>query len=104
MNENVNVTAADVLAVVSAEPAKVGDLGLRLLSRAGVPVAAAEGQPIGAVLASCGLSLSALQKVVDGLVREDRVVELRGRALWDSYFPGLPANAKGRYFLVSPGE
>ena len=110
-NENVNVTvtvtvtvtAADVLAVVSAEPAKVGDLGLRLLARAGVSVAAAEGQPIGAFLASGGLSLSALQKVVDELVREDRVVELRGRLLWDSYFPGLPANAKGRYFLLAPG-
>jgi hypothetical protein len=93
-------TAADVLAVVSQEPGKVGDLGLRLVATHGVDVTKAQGQPIGKFLAAQGLSLSALQKVVDDLVRDGKVTELRGRALWDQYFPGLPANAKGRYFLT----
>jgi hypothetical protein len=96
------MTPVDVLAVVSEQPCKIGDLGLRLLASQGISVAGAGDQPIGAFLAAQGLSLSALQKVVDELVRSGAVLELRGRELWDRYFPGLPANAKGRYFLL-PG-
>ena len=84
----------DVLAVLSDQPRKVGDLGLLL-----VGAGDAGGEPIGAFLAAKGLSLSALQKVVDELVRDGRAKELRGRELWDTRHPGLEANAKGRYFV-----
>lgn len=89
------LTPERVLKAVTGEPAKVGDLGLRLL-RATAP----EGMPIGQFLATQGLSLSALQSAIDELVRNGQVRELRGRALWDEYFPGLGANAKGRFYVL----
>lgn len=93
------LTERDVLAVVSERPCKVGELGLLVLAAHGVRAAPGDGQPIGAFLASQGLSLSALQKVVDALVTAGRVRELRGRELWDSFQEGLGANAKGRHFV-----
>ena len=87
-------TPEDVLAVLSDQPRKVGDLGLLL-----VGAADAGGEPIGAFLAARGLSLSAVQKVLDGLVSKGLAKELRGRELWDSFQDGLGANAKGRHFV-----
>jgi hypothetical protein len=95
----VELTEQDVLAVVSERPCKVGELGLLVLAAHGVRTVPDAGQPIGAFLAAEGLSLSALQKVVDALVAAGRVRELRGRELWDSFQQGLGANAKGRHFV-----
>jgi hypothetical protein len=92
----VTPTEDDVLAVLSSQPRKVGDLGLLL-----VGATDAGGEPIGAFLAARGLSLSAVQKVVDGLVSDGRARELRGRELWDSFQDGLGANAKGRHFVLA---
>lgn len=93
------LTAQDVLGVVSTQPCKVGDLGLLLVAARGIRAQPAPGQAIGAFLAAQGLSLSALQKVIDSLVTEGKVRELRGRELWDSFQEGLGANAKGRHFV-----
>jgi hypothetical protein len=88
------MTPDDVLAVLSDTPRRIGDVGLLLV---GAPDSG--GEPVGAFLARKGLSLSALQKVVDQLVADGRAKELRGRELWDTRHPGLEANAKGRHFV-----
>ena len=87
---------ADVLGVLSTTPMKVVDLALLL-----VPGAPAPGQVPAAFLAQQGVSLSAVQKVVDGLVREGRAVELSGKALWEGHYPGLGPDARGRHFLLA---
>ena len=89
-------TDVDVLSVLSSQPRKVGDLGLLLV---GAIDSGAE--PVGAFLAARGLSLSAVQKVLDALVADGRARELRGRELWDSFQDGLGANAKGRHFVLA---
>jgi hypothetical protein len=89
-------TAETVLPLLDDQPRRVSDLGLLL-----VGLTDAGEQPVGQVLAARGLSLSALQKVVDELVRAGQVTELRGRELWDSFREGLPPNAKGRWFVRS---
>ena len=88
------VTEQDVLQVLSATPTKVVDLALLLVR--GAP---AEGQVAAAFLAQQGVSLSAVQKVVDALVRDGRAEELSGPALWEGHHPGLGPNARGRHFL-----
>jgi hypothetical protein len=94
------VTPADeVLACVSRTPQSIGDLGLAVASLRGHDPAGAAGEPVGQWLASVGLSLSALQKVVDGLVADERVVEVRGRELWDLQLPTAGTKAQGRYYL-----
>jgi hypothetical protein len=90
----VSLTEDDVLRVLSATPTKVVDLALML-----VPGAPAPGQVPAAFLAQQGVSLSAVQKLVDGLVRDGRAVELSGKALWEERHPGLGADARGRHFL-----
>lgn len=80
--------------MLSATPMKVVDLALLLVR--GAP---ASGQVPAAYLAEHGVSLSAVQKVVDGLVRDGRAVELSGKALWDQRHPGLGPDARGRHFL-----
>lgn len=91
-----NPTEQDVLAVLSTQPRKVGEIGLLL-----VGAASAGTEPIGAFLAVRGLSLSAVQKLVDQLVVQGQARELRGRELWDSFQDGLGANAKGRHFVIA---
>jgi hypothetical protein len=92
----VSVSDADVLAVLSTTPMKVVDLALLL-----VPGAPSPGQVPAAFLAQQGLSLSAVQKLVDGLVRDGRAVELSGKALWDERHPGLGPDARGRHFILA---
>lgn len=91
-----SLTDNDVLAVLSSTPMKVVDLALLLV--AGTP---APGQVPAAFLAQHGISLSAVQKLVDGLVRDGRAVELTGKALWEGHHPGLGPDARGRRFLLA---
>lgn len=90
------MTEDDLLAVLSSTPMKVIDLALLL-----VPGRPAPGQVPAAFLAQQGISLSAVQKMVDGLVRDGRAVELSGKALWDERHPGLGPDARGRHFLLA---
>lgn len=90
-------TEQDVLRVLSATPRKVTDLALALVPGGARP---APGQVVGQFLAQQGISLSAVQQVVDGLVRDRRAVELRGAELWASYQEGLAADARGRHFRL----
>lgn len=86
-------TGPQVLAVMDAQPRKIGDVGLLL-----VGAADSAGMPVGQFLAAHGLSLSALQTTVDNLVRAGLVTELRGQALWEKHLPGLGPEARGRHF------
>ncbi len=97
-------TADEVEALVSAEPRSIADLGVAVLAARGTPMAVEGSQPVGHLLAAAGMSLSALQKVVDGLVNGGRVVEVRGRQLWDLGLPTEGTKSGGRYYLrpVSP--
>ena len=92
-------TAADVLGVVDVSPRTVGDLGIEIAVVHGADRASAQDQPVGQWLAGQGLSLSGLQKVVDGLVHERQVVQVRGRQLWDLALPTEGTKANGRYYL-----
>lgn len=93
------LTPQDVLAVVSRTPLSVGDVGLAVAAAHGHDVEAAVDLPVGQWLASVGVSLSAVQGVIDQLVREGTVVEVRGRALWDLGLPTQGTKASGRYYL-----
>lgn len=92
-------TPADVLAVVSRTPRSIGAVGVSIAAAHGHDPEAAAGHPVGQWLATAGLSLSALQKLVDQLVTEGRVVEVRGRELWDLELPTEGTKATGRYYL-----
>ena len=91
-------TAEHVLAAVSGVPTGIGELGLAVAALHGLE-AEGGGQPVGQRLASVGLSLSALQKVIDELVRDGQVREVRGRDLWDLGLPTQGTKAMGRYYL-----
>ncbi len=91
-------TDKDLLRVLSPTPRKVTDLALALVPGGAAP---AEGQVAGQFLAQQGISLSAVQQVIDGLVRDGRAVELRGAELWASYQEGLAADARGRHFRLA---
>ncbi|MCW2499273.1 MAG: hypothetical protein JWN87_949 [Frankiales bacterium] len=92
-------TPQDVLAVVSRQPRSIGDVGLAIAAAYGHDPATAEGQPVGQWLAALGLSLSAVQKVVDQLVRDGQVVEVKGAQLWALELPTEGTKAQGRYYL-----
>lgn len=92
------VSRDDVLAVVGTTPLSVGALGLAVLERAG-GAPGDQQAPVGQRLASAGLNLSALQKLVDGLVADQLVVEVRGKDLWDRGLPTAGTKAMGRYYL-----
>lgn len=95
----------DVLAVVGTAPMSVGDVGLAVLRHAGVPTEPTDGDDapagVGQRLAAAGLSLSALQRLVDALVTEQAVQEVRGRELWDRGLPTAGTKATGRYYLAA---
>ena len=95
-----NVTPDDLLPVLSRTPQSVGDLGVAIAATQGHDPAAVAGHPVGQWLAAAGLSLSALQKLVDQLVREGLVVEVKGRELWDLDLPTEGTKAMGRYYLL----
>lgn len=81
----------------------MGDLGIALAALHGHDAAGAAQEPVGQWLASVGLSLSALQRVVDGLVRDGLVAEVRGRGLWELGLPTSGTKAQGRYYLSPSG-
>lgn len=101
----VDPTQEDVLAVLSGRPIPIGGLGLALASAAGVPTGP-EGAPVGQRLATAGLSLSGVQRLVDQMVAANLVLELRGKDLWDRGLPTEGTKATGRYYLspTLPGE
>ncbi|MCW2621911.1 MAG: hypothetical protein JWL64_1513 [Frankiales bacterium] len=93
-------TSDDVLSLVSRLPLNISGLGLGIAARHGhVPDEAGE-LPVGQWLASIGLSLSGLQKLVDQLVNDGAVVEVRGGQLWDLELPTAGTKAGGRYYLA----
>lgn len=92
-------TPDEVEAVVSAAPRSIADLGVAVLAARGTPVEIDDARPVGQVLAAAGMSLSALQQVVDGLVNGGRVVEVRGRQLWELGLPTEGTKSGGRYYL-----
>ena len=91
-------TPADVLGVITGLPTGIGELGLTVAALHGSEPTGSE-LPVGQRLASVGLSLSALQKVIDQLVRDGQVREVRGRELWDLGLPTQGTKATGRYYL-----
>lgn len=93
------VTAAEVLSVLSRHPMAIGDIGLAVCAARGSDLGSAE-QPVGQRLAAEGISLSALQKLMDSLVNGAQVVEVRGKHLWDLGLPTEGTKAGGRYFLL----
>lgn len=95
-------TGEQVRAVVGAEPMAIGTIGLELVRRAGGD-AGDEQAPVGQRLAAAGLSLSALQRVVDEMVRDGQLEEVRGMDLWDRGLPTAGTKARGRYYLGAAG-
>lgn len=91
-------TAEQVLSVVSEQPLSIGDVGLAVVRAAGAATGDDEA-PVGQRLAAAGLSLSALQRLVDGMVREGALEEVRGMDLWDRGLPTAGTKARGRYYL-----
>lgn len=92
-------TTDDVLALVSRLPLSISALGLKIAARHGHDPADAEGQPVGQWLASTGLSLSALQSMVDDLVNTGAVIEVRGGQLWEMQLPTAGTKRGSRYYL-----
>lgn len=92
-------TRDDVLAVADATPRAVGGLGLALLERVGADPGDDQA-PVGQRLAAAGLSLSGLQQLVDALVTDGQLVEVRGKDLWDRGLPTAGTKATGRYYLA----
>ena len=98
------LTEQEVLGALTAAPCSVGELGVAVATGHGHDRDPSSDQPIGQWLASVGLSLSALQKLVDVLVRDGRMVEVRGRQLWEMGLPTAGTKAQGRYYLsAAPG-
>lgn len=99
-------TPDEVVAAVGTLPVSIGALGLEVVRRAApgsAAVTADETVPVGQRLAGAGLSLSALQRLVDSLVGEGRLRELRGRELWDLGLPTAGTRATGRYYCSPEG-
>ena len=95
----VTPTAEQVQEVVGTQPLSIGDIGLAVVAAAGAATGE-DGAPVGQRLAAAGLSLSALQRLVDGMVRDGLVEEVRGMALWDRGLPTAGTKARGRYYLA----
>ncbi|MCW2616457.1 MAG: hypothetical protein JWN08_3451 [Frankiales bacterium] len=95
-------TTDDVLGVLSDLPLGIGPLGLEVVRRAGGDLGD-EQAPVGQRLAAAGLSLSALQRLVDAMVADGLVVEIRGKDLWDRGLPTAGTKAMGRYYLAADG-
>lgn len=93
-------TPEQVVAVVGAEPKAIGAIGLELVRERGGDVGTDDAVPVGQRLAAAGLSLSALQRLVDEMVRDGRLEELRGMDLWDRGLPTAGTKARGRYYLA----
>ena len=97
-------TPEQVVAAVGSLPVSIGALGLQVVRDAAGAVDAGpvdESAPVGQRLARAGLSLSALQRLVDALVAEGRLVEVRGKDLWDRGLPTAGTKAMGRYYLAA---
>jgi hypothetical protein len=98
--DHVDPTTEDVLAVLGDLPLGIGPLGLEVVRRAGGELGDDEAAPVGQRLAVAGLSLSALQRLVDELVHDGLVEEVRGGDLWDRGLPTAGTKARGRYYLA----
>ena len=88
----------DVLAVIGDSPLSIAAVGLALVAAAGLDPGA-DGVPVGQRLAAAGLSLSALQGLVDHMAADGLVAEVRGKDLWDRGLPTAGTKATGRYYL-----
>lgn len=88
----------DVLAVVGDAPLSIAAVGLALVVAAGLDPGA-DGPPVGQRLAAAGLSLSALQRLVDRMATDGLVAEVRGKDLWGRGLPTAGTKATGRYYL-----
>ena len=93
------ITEDHVVAAVSRTPRSIADVGVELASAQGATMSRNEGQPVGEWLAAAGISLSAIQTLVDVLVTEGRVQQVRGRDLWDLGLPTTGTKAQSRYYL-----
>lgn len=91
-------TGDQVRVVVGDEPMAIGQIGLELVRRSGGDVGD-DAAPVGQRLAAAGLSLSAVQRVVDEMVREGQLEEVRGMDLWERGLPTAGTKARGRYYL-----
>ena len=96
-------TPEQVSAVVGSEPMAISAIGIALVRRRGGDLGDDDEVPVGQRLAAAGLSLSALQRVVDEMVRDGRLEEVRGMDLWDRGLPTAGTKARGRYYLAGPG-
>jgi len=92
-------TVDQVVAAVSRTPQSIADLGVVVAVSVGAPALRDEGEPVGQWLAAAGISLSAVQTLVDDLVTEGRVQQVRGRDLWDLGLPTTGTKAQSRYYL-----
>ena len=91
-------TPEQVQAAVGAQQLSIGAIGLAVVTAAGAATGD-DDAPVGQRLAAAGLSLSALQRLVDDMVREGALEEVRGMALWDRGLPPAGTKARGRYYL-----
>ena len=97
-------TPEQVVAAVGTLPVSIGELGMQVVrAAAGDQEPGDEAAPVGQRLARAGLSLSALQRLVDALVTDGRLVEVRGKDLWDRGLPTAGTKAMGRYYLSAGG-
>lgn len=94
-----DITADQIVAAVSRTPQSIADLGVVVAVSVGVPALPGESEPVGQWLAAAGISLSAIQTLVDVLVTEGRVQQVRGRDLWDLGLPTTGTKAQSRYYL-----
>jgi len=93
------ITEDHVIAAVSRTPRSIADIGVELASVQGATMSRDEGEPVGEWLAAVGISLSAVQTLVDALVTEGRVQQVRGRDLWDLGLPTTGTKAQSGYYL-----
>jgi hypothetical protein len=101
VEQEITPTREDVLVVVGERrvPLTIGGIGLDIAGRHGRDLTGSEDVPVGQRLADAGLSLSQLQKIVDALVKENLVFQVRGRDLAGNGLPTEGTKAQRRYYL-----
>ena len=94
-----DITPDQVVAAVSGTPRSIADVGVELAAAVAPEAPRLGTEPVGQWLAGVGISLSAVQRLVDGLVTEGRVQQVRGRDLWDLQLPTAGTKAQTRYYI-----